>query len=107
VDFRRAEYTGADHANSVGIGPIELWIFVKLASPRGCESWFREGGVEPKDPEVAAACPATSGNIRFQLVLPDQALAPEHLDSRADQAVPGWEERKVLQVSAGQSRHLG
>ena len=35
MDFRRAEYTGADHANSVGMGPIELWIFVKMASRAG------------------------------------------------------------------------
>jgi hypothetical protein len=54
-------------------------------------------GVEPKRAESGGG-----GNVRFQLVLPDLALASEYLDSRANQAVLGWEERKVPQVSAEQ-----
>jgi hypothetical protein len=66
-------------------------------------------GVEPPRPEGRRQShyPVTTEKIRFQLVLSDLALATEHPDSRADQAVLGWEERKVLQVSVAQCRSGG
>ena len=61
MDFRRAEYTGADHANSVGIGPIELWIFVTLASRAGVSLGSGKGELTPQRPEGGSGM---SGDIR-------------------------------------------